>query len=88
MNRNPEFIVCMNNRADSCVPAYARRIRRKWMLTGVDCNKHVFNTFWEAAKVRIILMGRFSHNQWVDVWIERIDLCDSILTDIDNMAEL
>ena len=88
MNRNPEFIVKMVNRAAGGKhdTGYARRVGNKWLLTQVESVCCTFYTHHEAAAVKQELVDRHDNNAYVSITIVRTDLCDSIIEDIDNLS--
>lgn len=88
MTIETKFRVFMNNRADSLSTGMVRIIKNKFHLTTMESMAHDFDRLADAEGAAEHFRKRFSHNKWVDVWIERVDLYDGLVDDVDNMAML
>ena len=65
---------------------YARKVGSKWLVTQVEDACNTFRTYHAAAEVQQEIAASHNHNRFTTVTVERVDLCDSILEDIDNLS--
>jgi len=91
MKRTPEFVVSVENTQASVAKGYLRvysPITEKWVSSRYLEFAHVFHTYSEALDAYNNTVENLSNNKFWVIKLERVDLCDSILQDIDDLDEL
>ena len=99
--RTPKFIVWYHNRGMDKGRYYAYRSLPTqntvsvtpvngliWLATAHEVQRHEFTRLTDAEDAKLFFQMKFSNNRLTTYGIERIDLDDDILTDIDNLSEM
>lgn len=91
MKRKPEFVVSSENTQASVAKGYARAFNpsgNRWITTKYKDNAFVFYTYSAALDAYNNTVKNCSNNRFWVIKLERIDLCESILQDIDDLHKL
>jgi len=91
MERKPEFVVSSENSQASVGKGYARVFspsNKRWVTTKYQDNAFVFYTYSAALEAYNSTVEHCSNNKFWIIKLERIDLCESILQDIDDLHDM
>lgn len=91
MNRTPIFVVSKHNPQTSLAKSYARvysPTTDRWVCTSHPEYAKEFGYLFEAQAAYDKIVMECSNNKWWVIKIERIDLDDALLDDIDNLADM
>lgn len=89
--RQPIFVVSAENPQSSMHKGYARLLSPssgRWITTRYTDEALKFHYYHEAKKVYDQITFQHANNRFWVHKIERIDLCETILEDIDNLHDM